>query len=153
MRLPAPPKRALPDSLLPMIDLVLFLIVFFMIASQFATPEPFAVAPPQAAEGEEANGEFTLFLSAAGEVAFISATQGARSGPEALTALQADRAAYCARSDCQASPPILLLRADLAAPGATLAALLPDLTKAGFPDIRLVTSSAGAGGSGEGSAR
>lgn len=153
MRLPAPPKRALPDSLLPMIDLVLFLIVFFMIASQFATPEPFAVAPPQAAEGEQAKGEFTLFLSAAGEVAFISATQGARSGPEALAALQADRAAYCARSDCEATPPVLLLRADLSAPANRLASLLPELTKAGFPDVRLMTVPAGVGRSGEGSAR
>lgn len=141
MRLPVPAKRALPDSLLPMIDLVLFLIVFFMIASQFAAPEPFAVTPPQAAQVDQAKGEFTLFLSAEGAIGFISPAQGARSGPDALAALQADRTAYCARTDCTAAPPVLLLRADLAAPANRLATLLTDVAKAGFPDIRLITLS------------
>ena len=72
MKLPAPAKRALPDSLLPMIDVVLFLIVFFMIASEFAATEPFAVAVPEAAS-ETARGEFTLFLSAVGEWGFVGA--------------------------------------------------------------------------------
>ena len=88
MKLPAPAKRALPDSLLPMIDVVLFLIVFFMIASEFAATEPFAVALPEAA-ADPTQGEFTLSLSAAGAWGFVGPEGAVVTGEGALAALEA----------------------------------------------------------------
>jgi biopolymer transport protein ExbD len=136
MRLPVPAKRALPDSLLPMIDVVLFLIVFFMIASEFAATEPFAVAVPEAA-ADPALGEFTLFLSAAGEWGFVGPEGVVVTGEGALAALEAARGALCAVQDCVAEPPVLLVNADLAAPAAVLAKMLPQVR--GFGEVRLLT--------------
>ena len=106
MRLPAPTKRALPDSLLPMIDVVLFLIVFFMIASEFAATEPFAVAVPEAA-ADPAQGEFTLYLSAAGAWGFVGPDGVVVTGEDAFAALEAARGALCAAKECRAEPPVL----------------------------------------------
>ncbi|OYU18990.1 MAG: hypothetical protein CFE34_07590 [Rhodobacteraceae bacterium PARR1] len=136
MRLPAPARRALPDSLLPMIDVVLFLIVFFMIASEFAPTEPFSVAVPEAA-AETARGEFTLFLSAAGDWGFVGPDGVVVTGEGALAALDAARDALCAAKDCVAEPPVLLVKADLAAPAVTLAKMLPQVQ--GFGEVRLLT--------------
>lgn len=139
MKLAAPKKRALPDALLPLIDVVLFLIVFFMIASEFAAPEPFAVTTPEAAAAEQARGEFTLFLSADGTPGFVPAGADAVTGDATLPALHAARAAHCAATACAATPPVLLVKADLSAPADGLARLLAQATAAGFSDIRLLT--------------
>ena len=136
MKLTAPPRRALPDSLLPMIDVVLFLIVFFMIASEFAAPEPFAVAAPEGA-AETARGEFTLFLSEGGEWGFVAADGGVVTGEAALAALEAARGALCAARDCAVAPAVLLVKADLAAPAAVLAKALSGVQ--GFGEVRLLT--------------
>ncbi len=136
MKLTAPPRRALPDSLLPMIDVVLFLIVFFMIASEFAAPEPFAVAAPEGA-AEAAAGEFTLFLSAGGDWGFVGADGGVVTGEAALAALEAARGALCAARDCAVAPAVLLVKADLAAPAAVLAKALSGVQ--GFGEVRLLT--------------
>jgi biopolymer transport protein ExbD len=136
MKLPAPAKRALPDSLLPMIDIVLFLIVFFMIVSEFADAEPFAVAVPEAA-AETARGEFTLYLSAAGEWGFVAPDGVVVTGEGALAALEAARGALCVTRDCGEEPAVLLVKADLAAPAALLAKVLPEVQD--FGEVRLLT--------------
>lgn len=130
MRLAPPQTRRKSDPLLPMIDVVFFLIVFYMIVSSFAEPEPFAIAPPQSAQAMAVEGEAALFLGADG-IAAIAGGAGAITGEAALAAL----AARCAPGGC--GP--LRLHADAAAPASALAALLPRLAAAGFGDIRLVT--------------
>ena len=117
------------EPLLPMIDVVFFLIVFFMIVSRFAEPEPFAVTPPVSGTEAEVAGELALFLGADGEF-------GLRAGASVLRG-EAALAALAARCDggCDA----LLLHADMAAPAGAVAAILPRLAAAGFTDIRIVT--------------
>lgn len=138
MRIDPPPRRDRPETLLPMIDVVLFLIVFFMIVSQFADTEPFSVNTPEAVSVDVARGDYTLFLGADGVAGFVS--DGAVvTGDAAIDALQAARAGHCAVADCAAEPPVLRIKADMATPAARLAALLPDLALAGFDDIRLLT--------------
>ena len=48
MRVTSPLRKDIrqAEPLLPMIDVVFFLIIFFMMVSHFADPEPFAVARP-----------------------------------------------------------------------------------------------------------
>lgn len=138
MRLPAPPRRSGPEPLLPMIDVVFFLVVFFMIVSRLTNAEPFAVVRPAAPVTDSAEGEFALYLSASGETGFVGAS-GIVQGKAALAALAQARAAHCAVVDCTAQPPVLLLHADAAAPAQGLAALLPDLAAAGFAGVSLLT--------------
>lgn len=142
-----PPAPAREANLLPMINVVFLLLVFFLIAARLAPPEPFAVTPPEAAAQDPAAGDFALYLGPAGELGFEGALSAAAEGDApVLAALEAARAGYCAAQDCAARPPHLLLRADAGAPVARLAALLPQLGAAGFAQVDLVTrEGAGAG--------
>lgn len=133
-----PPRRSRVEPLLPMIDVVFFLVVFFMIVSQLATPEPFAVVRPAASGAQETMGEFSLFLSEAGTLGFVG-PQGVAEGEAVLPALLAAKSAYCADEDCLALPPVLLLHADEGAPAEKLAAILPALSAAGFAEVSLLT--------------
>lgn len=136
MRLAPQPKGRRAESLLPMIDVVFFLIIFFMMVSHFAAPEPFVVARPASTGTEAVAGEMSVFLKADGTVAALSGG-AVFTGDAALSGLVADRQARCG-ADCD-SPPLLLVHADAEAPAAALAGLLPRLAAAGFADIRLVT--------------
>ena len=117
------------EPLLPMIDVVFFLIIFFMMVSHFAEPEPFAVARPASVAEEAVAADLALYLSAEGVVA-VRGAQGVVEGDAAV-------AAVVARCDAVCGP--VLLHADMAAPVGAVAALLPKLAAAGLADIRLVT--------------
>lgn len=132
MRLSSPLRKASrqAEPLLPMIDVVFFLIVFFMIVSRFAAPEPFPVALPQSAAQDLQPGEATIHLSAEGLVAAMDI-----SGPVQGAAAVAALARRCGHGSC--GP--VLIHADAAAPASAVATLLRQLAAAGLPDLRLVT--------------
>lgn len=133
----APPRRAAQDSLLPMINVVFLLLVFFLISARMTPPEPFPVTPPEAQAQEEAQGLFTLHIAADGLVGYREAL-----GDAALGALAAARAAHCAALDCAAEPPRLMLRADAGLPGQALARMLPRLGALGFDRVDLLAQAA-----------
>lgn len=142
----SPPKRRGSDaSLLPMINVVFLLLIFFLISAKLAPPEPFAVTPPEAQAGAEATAELTLHLDAAGRLGFreLTSDSAGTDAPllAALAALAVERAATCEGADCPEAPR-LLLRADTAAPVERLAALLPALATAGFAGVELIVSEA-----------
>lgn len=139
----SPPKRRGSDAnLLPMINVVFLLLIFFLISAKLAPPAPFAVTPPEAQAGTEATAELTLHLDASGRLGFRELTSdGAGTDAPLLAALAAERGAGCEGADCAAAPR-LLLRADTAAPVERLAALLPALATAGFAGVELIVSEA-----------
>lgn len=130
-----PPRRRAAENLLPMINVVFLLLIFFLISAQLAPPEPFPVTLPEAEAEIEADGTLSLHLNAAGDLGFRDQTGEVA----ALAALAAARVEFCAAQDCAATPPRLLLRADQGAPAARLAALLPALARLGFAEVHLVT--------------
>lgn len=131
-------KRPTPDNMLPMINVVFLLLIFFLMVAQLKQPEAFEVLPPvaQAAvqDRAEAKGDFILLLSADGLPGYRDST-----GEAAFAAIDAARVAHCETADCQIAPPRLTLRADGAMPAAGLAALLPRLSALGFAEVQLVT--------------
>ncbi|NDR58422.1 ExbD/TolR family protein [Aliiruegeria sabulilitoris] len=127
MRIPEPPRRPHHESILPMINVVFLLLIFFMLVAQLTPPDPLDVTVPEAAESDPADTALVLFLSADSQLAFHD-----RIGDEALVAL-ADA------MKTEDTPRALLLRADRAVPGATVAALLPRLRALGVQDLSLVT--------------
>lgn len=136
MQFPPPRRRPTQENLLPMINVVFLLLIFFLIAARMTPPAPFAVTPPSAgATGAEAEGDFTLYIAADGQLGYVDAL-----GDAALPALVAARTAYCAAAVCDTAPPSLTLRADAALPAARLASLLPDLGALGFAGVELVTT-------------
>jgi biopolymer transport protein ExbD len=138
-----PPRRRAAENLLPMINVVFLLLVFFLITAKLAPPDPLPVTLPAAAAGQDAEGaaEPALYLGADGGLATLTPAGALShaSDAEAMAALAQGRAALCARLDCALEPPVLILRADAAAPAARLAELLPGLAAAGFAAVDLVT--------------
>lgn len=129
MRLSLPPRRRDSEPLLPMIDVVFFLIVFFMLVSTFAEPEPFAVERPEASATDPAEGGTSLFIDSEGRLALWTA-DGLREGDDALAVLT---------SACPPACGPVLLHADARAPGTALAVLVARLAAMGRTDLRLVT--------------
>jgi biopolymer transport protein ExbD len=110
------PRR---DSVVPMINVVFLLLVFFLMTATIVPPDPFGAIPPEAGSAETAERGDTLHVGPEGALAY-----GALRGAAALAALPAG------------AP--LPVRADAALPAADLAAILARLAAAGITDIRLV---------------
>ncbi|WP_376873792.1 ExbD/TolR family protein [Albirhodobacter sp. R86504] len=138
------PRRG-GDTLLPMINVVFLLLIFFLISAEMTPPAPMEVESPEAILAEEANGTFTLFVDAQGALAYRDVLGAEEAGrAEVLAALRAAREAYCGTDDCEARPPELLVRADAGLAVPDLARLIGALSIAGFVDVALVTRSADA---------
>lgn len=75
MRLPETPRRAFGEPVIPLINVVFLLLIFFMLAGTFTTPQPFRVDPPEARSGKSEQGrEDVVLLGADGELAFAGET-------------------------------------------------------------------------------
>ena len=136
MRVPRPPshRRSAEASLLPMINVVFLLLIFFLIAAKLTPPEAFSVTPPRinGTDGATPEGRFTLLLGADGALA-----HGTLTGDAALPALAAARDDWCAVADCALAPPTLTIRADANAPASALAPLMRQLAPLGFSRVDL----------------
>ncbi len=70
MRLTRPPARQAPETIIALIDVVFFLLVFFMLIGRMDATAPFAVSPPVATTGSDMPaGGITLSVSATGAMA------------------------------------------------------------------------------------
>ncbi|MCF8486150.1 MAG: biopolymer transporter ExbD [Rhodobacteraceae bacterium] len=128
------PRRSAEAGLLPMINVVFLLLIFFLIAARLTPPEAFPVTLPDAAQtGLAEDGRFTLLLGAEGEVGYGATTGQA----QALADLLSDRAAWCSATDCTSAPPALLIRADSMAPATALPGLMRAIEGMGFAAISL----------------
>ena len=132
MRLDPPPRRTLVEPLLPMINVVFLLLIFFLIVARMAPPAPVPVVPP-IAQGQAVVGEIAVYLAADGRL-----VHGDAQGDAAMVALTATRDAGCV-APC-AAPPLLLLNVDARTPAARLASVLAQLGAAGWADVQLVTA-------------
>ena len=70
MRLTRPPARQAPETIIALIDVVFFLLVFFMLIGRMDATAPFEVTPPTARTGSDMPaGGVTLSVSEAGDMA------------------------------------------------------------------------------------
>ena len=125
MRIQTPPKRVPGESVIPMINVVFLLLIFFLMTAQIAPPDPFDVTPPTSEVEAAAQGQRVLHVSVDGELAY----EEARGEDDVLAALE----------DFAEDEP-LLLRADRGVPAEKVAALLPKLAKAGVRNLKLVSA-------------
>jgi len=137
MQFAASARRRPPDSHVPMINVVFLLLIFFLMTAQIAPPAPIEVTPPIAVAEDPTDGTFTLYMGADGKLAYADVL----GTEEALARLQSAKEALCPIEGCTTGTvsPTLVLRADAAAPAATLAELMPRIAQAGFAQIQLVT--------------
>jgi len=120
-----PPRKPRAESIVPMINVVFLLLIFFLMTSQIAPPDPFEITPPTANQDGEATAEPVLYINAAGTVHFDG-----MEGPDAFARL----APLAATSD------VLLIKADAQLEASTLAATLTALTQAGFASVEIVVA-------------
>jgi biopolymer transport protein ExbD len=119
MEFGAAPRRARGESVVPMINVVFLLLIFFVMTATIAPPDPFAARPPAVADAEAAGQGEVLHVGPDGALAY-----GPLRGAAALAAVPAGES--------------LRVRADAGLPATELAALLGRLAAAGITDIRLV---------------
>ncbi|WP_146345709.1 ExbD/TolR family protein [Phaeobacter marinintestinus] len=125
MRFARPRRRPKGESIIPMINVVFLLLIFFLMTARIVPPEPFAVELPEAAVETPAEGQSILHISAEGDLAF-----GGAQGEEAVLA---------ALAGFDPDEP-LMLRADKTVQGAVIATLLPKLASVGIRQVKLVSA-------------
>lgn len=123
MNFEPPPRKEPPESIVPMINVVFLLLIFFLMTAQIAPPDPFGIEPPESAEGEAGAAPLVLQVSEAGETAF-----GEMRGDAALEAIAAEAAA---------GPVTLRAHAEL--PAEDLARIMADLAGRGIGAVELAT--------------
>ena len=64
MRIDMPPRRPRGESIIPMINVVFLLLIFFLLTAQIAPSTPFPLTPPDSASDIPAEARDVLFISA-----------------------------------------------------------------------------------------
>lgn len=121
MRFATPARRQTPESIVPMINVVFLLLIFFLMSAQIAPPDPFATDLPTADAEAEIAGEAVLWLSAEG----VPALSG-----------QSGDAAWAALGALDPQTPVTI-RADRSLPAVELARVLQRLGAYEFSTIEL----------------
>lgn len=117
-----PRRRQAAESVVPMINVVFLLLIFFLMTSELAPPEPVEVAPPVAEGAMADRAEDTLYLGEDGTFAY-----GELRGDAALAAFAA------------ATPGAGQVKADGGAEAAVLARAMRQLAALGLTSVTLVT--------------
>ena len=92
-----PPRKPARESVVPMINVVFLLLIFFLMSAQIAPPDPVEVAPPVVREAEALpEGARMLWLGRDGLLHFDGL-----SGAEALEALGDAPGPVSLRTDAQ----------------------------------------------------
>ncbi|MFT6167917.1 MAG: biopolymer transport protein ExbD [Celeribacter sp.] len=70
MKLTRPRRREMPETIIPLIDVVFFLLIFFMLIGRMDASAPFDVTPAASNTGQEMpGGGATLSIGVAGDIA------------------------------------------------------------------------------------
>ena len=130
MKLSRPPRRSQPETIVTLINVVFFLLVFFMLIGRMDATAPFSVTPPLASVyAEMPGGGATVSVNTTGDLAL----NGAALSPDALRVKLAD---------LLAAQPDLLVRINVHSE-AELRRFLPlvaEIETLGATDIVLVVS-------------
>lgn len=124
MDIPRPARRPRGEAILPMINVVFLLLIFFLMTAELAPPEPVAITPPHAAQGTPGEADMRAFLGGDGAFYF-----GDDTGEQALAALRAALE--------QGAEKRVELGADADAPAKRLAEVMARLTAIGAAQVDL----------------
>ncbi|WP_299439921.1 biopolymer transporter ExbD [uncultured Rhodospira sp.] len=131
IRLHRPAPRPRPDTIVALIDVVFFLLVFFMLVGRMDATAPFEVRPPVAGVGEPLpGGGLTVSLGQAGQLALDGRPIASR---EALLAALRPRAGG-------GDPPKVRINAHASVPLRELLPLVTALEGIGLTSVVLVVT-------------
>ena len=118
------------DNMIPMINIVFLLLIFFMIAGQISNADPFALELPRADIEQSAKKmPITIYLSADGEVVV---NESSTRNSELVTTLRNYLAA-------EGEQPSVAIKADHSVKAADLDFILQAVKQAGIAKINLYT--------------
>jgi biopolymer transport protein ExbD len=124
------------ERILPLINVVFLLLIFFMLAGRLTDSEPFRVTPPESAEAAppqapaEMPREATLLLAADGRLSLDGVVLQQSALPAAMAGRLAGNSGLAVR-----------LKADGAAEAAEVVAVMEILRDAGIARVQLFTQS------------
>ena len=125
------------DRILPLINVVFLLLIFFMLAGRLAATDPFQIDPPvSASEGLVTVEDLLVQVGVDGRLAL----NGEEMGEDALGAAVAERI-----SENGAAPAPVRLKADGTVEAARVVAIMEILRGAGVESVQLLTLPAGDG--------
>ena len=118
------------ENIVPLINIVFLLLIFFMLTGHLVAPEPFEIAPPEsAAETDSGERVATVLVAADGRLAM----NGEQMDLPALSAAVAGK--------LQANPDLTLhLKADGAADAGEVVTVMEALRAAGIEKLTLLTA-------------
>jgi len=122
---PPRPNRRPRENIVPMINVVFLLLIFFLMTAQIAPPDPFEITPPSSSSQAPADGPATLYIAPDGTLAFLQA--------------RGEDAVFAALAEAPKDSP-LLIRADAGLEASKLAGLLARLAAVGVANVALVTT-------------
>lgn len=119
------------DRILPLINVVFLLLIFFMLAGQLAATDPFIIEPPKSeSTGQDKPEDMTILVSADGRFAL----DGVEMSEEAVVVAAARRL-----EDAADGHVMLRLKVDGDKPAAEVVLLMQRLREAGFRKLMLLT--------------
>ena len=130
MKLRRPPVREPQETVVALIDVVFFLLIFFMLVGRLDATAPFSVTPPQGTTGTDLPaGGITLSLSPDGALALDGASVS-------RTALDA-----AVRARLQTAPDLLIrINADQSTDLAHVLPLITGLEALGAKDVAIIVT-------------
>ncbi|MCF3593940.1 biopolymer transporter ExbD [Rhodobacteraceae bacterium LMO-12] len=122
MDITLPKTKPRAEAILPMINVVFLLLIFFLMSAQLSAPEPVEIAPPHSEAGDPSEAAIKAFLDREG-VLYFNALKG--------------EAAHQALADALASAKEkrVELRADALAPAIMLTRTVARATAAGAAQV------------------
>ena len=130
MKLSRPEKRPDPETITPLIDVVFFLLVFFMLVGRMDATSPFDVIPPLALSGADLpGGGSTLTIAIDGRYALDGAETTRPEAVEILSARVARDPEHLIRINAHAEAELRFLLPAVA-----------DLERTGTPNLVLVVT-------------
>lgn len=122
-------KRVRPDDdarILPLINIVFLLLIFFMVAGRLSATDPFEIIPPQSASGgQPANEPMLIAIGPQGQLA--------------LNGELVDEAALIERITAAGPAEDVRIKSDGRVEALTVVALMDTLRGAGINSVRLMT--------------
>jgi biopolymer transport protein ExbD len=129
MRFSSPRPRNDEERILPLINVVFLLLIFFMLAGRLAVSDPFEIAPPHSAtEGPAEAQEMMVLVGADGRIAL----DGVIVAETALQAALAERLGDDGTAGVR-------LKADGRAEATRVVAVMERLREAGVKRLKLIT--------------
>ena len=117
------------DAVMPLINIVFLLLIFFMVAGKLTSSDPFEISPPSSSSGiNEDSGSLTLLIGRNGETALDGTVIAEAELANALT------------ERLQENPGIVLrLKADGGAKAADVIQVMEIIRDAGAGELNLLT--------------